>query len=66
MNSTKILLELYKDGKPHENFEIYSHFDSIFGFCDTRRNKILRGLQQNLKKQGILKNVGYATWQLVA
>ena len=64
-NFTDTMREYYADGRPHSNQALYDFFDQLYGTQDRdSRNHVLRALQQELKKNGELVNVGFGVWKL--
>lgn len=49
----------YSDKQPHSNTQLYNYFNA----CNNKQlQHSLRGMQQHLKRKGILKNVAYGIW----
>lgn len=59
---TQQMIQFYMDKTPHSNQELFTHFSNIYGECNQNLQHTLRGLQQNLKKQGLIKNIAYGIW----
>ena len=56
--------EFYADAMPHSNQELYDYFKELIGEenPDEQRH-LLRGLQQTLKRDNELVNIGHGIWQ---
>lgn len=56
--------DFYNDAMPHNNEELYKHFEELLGDDEGEKKRhILRGCQQTLKRAGELMNIGYGVWQ---
>ncbi len=57
--------KFYGDGRVYSNEELYEHFEELYGDDDLEeQNHNLRGLQQTMKRNGELENVGHGLWRL--
>ena len=57
---TKKIREFYSDGKVHTNAEAYEYLDAQ----TEEEQHTVRGIQQALKKQDWLINVGRGSWMI--
>lgn len=64
MNLTDIVLNFYLDFKPHTTQELYEYYENLAGESSDEIRHTLRGIQQNLAKQSLIKNVERGTWIL--
>ena len=54
-----LIKAFYSDKQLHSNAQLYNYFNAC---NDKRLQHSLRGMQQYLKRKGILKNVAYGIW----
>lgn len=59
---TQNMIHFYMDNYPHSNTELFQYFEMLYGSCDKTLQHTLRGIQQNLKNQGIIKNIARGIW----
>ena len=68
MTQTVLILNAYADGKPHSNDEINQSMKKYWATHPEKGgkdpHKVVRGIQQGLKKRKILVNVGRGIWKL--
>lgn len=61
---TQLLKNYYADYKPHSNAEVCDYLAKYLHVANTKEfYHLIRGLQQGLKKQGYIRNIGFGIWQ---